>query len=180
MKSREPVTVAERVAHAASTGNLKMELTKGCDADVITAMGWVGRQNPLGAALLREGVTPGTVRTAVLEAERFAEKVFQRWKLGRGSGFRSRFAREAVKYWQSPVCHECNGVKYQVVQGTPMLSGLACKGCKGTGYRRYPKIGNVKCDSDPWKARFSEVIQHLQAQADWAELMVKKALTSKG
>ncbi len=44
-----------------------------------------------------------------------------------------------LRWWLNPVCHECNGTKYEVVPNTGRLSAKACKGCDATGLARIPR-----------------------------------------
>ncbi|MCY1167117.1 hypothetical protein D9M73_70740 [compost metagenome] len=43
-----------------------------------------------------------------------------------------------LKWWLSPTCEACHGVKKRVVLGTGRTSSKDCSECKGTGERRVP------------------------------------------
>jgi hypothetical protein len=171
--------VAERVAHALHSGGLRVVADKNGDADVIAAMGWVGRKNPLGAAMLRASVSGEQQETAVADAValRYCQRMRDRWHLGKAEGFWLRFAATAVKLWRAPHCTQCDGLKFQPIAGTPTLSATACPHCKGTGMAQYPRLAGESLGRTPWRDRMSEVITYLETQQQDAENSMRKYLT---
>lgn len=47
-------------------------------------------------------------------------------------------ATGAIQWWLNSRCHVCHGQRWQVVPGTPKLSGRPCNACNGTGNREMP------------------------------------------
>jgi len=43
-----------------------------------------------------------------------------------------------VGHWLNQVCPECNGLKFEVIPDSPVLSDKQCKACHGTGLKRAP------------------------------------------
>lgn len=43
-----------------------------------------------------------------------------------------------IAYWLDQTCHACHGLKFQQIQGTPMLGTKVCHVCGGTGYAPVP------------------------------------------
>jgi hypothetical protein len=47
-------------------------------------------------------------------------------------------------WWFSKICPACNGVKFQVIPGTPTLSAKLCKRCHGTGESQFPSSSDAR------------------------------------
>lgn len=43
-----------------------------------------------------------------------------------------------IAYWLDQTCHACHGLKFQQIQGAPMLGTKVCHVCGGTGYAPVP------------------------------------------
>jgi len=174
-------TTAERCATAVRTTDLGMHLEHGCAADVITAMGWAARKNPLGVALLRaqhEGESL-EVQIALQEAVSVAWKLCQAGEHSADAAWWIRFARAAVAHWQSPACPHCHGRRFDVIQGTPALSATPCRACKGSGARKPPRIGAMRMDRDTGAVLWAEVQDHLATRQSIAERRIRRSLTSR-
>jgi hypothetical protein len=171
----------ERVSSAMVSDDLTMRLDRGCDADVLVALGWAAQREPLGAALLRLSLTHDIdfLEEAVREALRLAQAIKARWRMPKGERFWERFAEQAVGYWCSSVCRRCTGRMFDVIKGTPKLSTTRCVACLGTGRRRYPKIGQESMEDAFWRDRFSELLSALDEHAERTLRSARHMLTSK-
>jgi hypothetical protein len=43
-----------------------------------------------------------------------------------------------IAYWLDQTCHQCNGLKFQPIPGTPTLSNRVCQACGGVGATAVP------------------------------------------
>lgn len=171
----------ERVAGAMFSDDLTLRLERGCDADVLIAIGWCARREPMGALLLRLMLTHDVdhLEGSVAEARRLAERIRLRWKMPKGDGFWLRFAEQAVGYWCSSVCRRCRGRMFDVVKGTPKLSATRCISCRGSGRRRYPTIAQESMEDAFWRDRFAELLNALDACTDRTLRLARHLLTAR-
>jgi len=109
--------------------------------DVLGAMGWAAKTEPLGAALARVFASGGGA-TQVLEI--MSEEAYRRAKYIRQGMTRVQADRlsEAVLAWyRHGTCQTCGGVGFTRIADTPSL-GSRCNRCEGTG--RLPFARNFK------------------------------------
>ena len=172
--------IGERVAHALHSGNLAMKNTGIGDADVLVAMGWIGRKSPLGAAMLRAQLSGEQFDTAVAESIAYERLQRHRAMCRKGDDYWRKVAATAVKHWRNPACGHCDGLKYELIPGSPTLSATPCRHCDGTGIARYPKVAGESLGKAPWRNIINGVITYLEQQQQHAETLIRKVLTNNG
>lgn len=139
--------VTERYTNATHATSLKVEADKGGAADLLIACGW--SPSRLGSALLRlhseyDGVEHPKRGTAIY-AHEFAMMLgklktlrevryqltlqAENWRMDGASDV----AANVLLWWLDRVCHKCHGVRFEVIPGTPSLSGRLCRACHGSG-----------------------------------------------
>lgn len=139
MRDENIPTIAERVGTALSSGDLRQKPGP-CHLDKIAALGVVGINERLADAVFRlkysndhrsyHDALDGVFRLSrALDAR-------QRWRLKRRRLW--RMSRAVLDYWYADICRACNGVRYEVIHGSPHLSDRACGGCHGTGKNPMP------------------------------------------
>lgn len=133
------VTTKERISRAMVSGNLKVSSNGVGDAEYLTALGMAAaRANPAASAALRLHLAQdrssfGDLRRATLvEAQRM--NLRERWGL-LGAQLRAA-VDDALHHYIVPVCSRCQGLRFETVPGTPMLSNRHCRACNGTGERK--------------------------------------------
>lgn len=141
--------VEEQYISAGNTSNMRVEADRKTGADVMIAAGW--SQSRVGLALLRlhsewDGAAKQTTMTATdfmlllgklksLPAIRAQVEIYC---------VQQRFQRpEAVAsavllWWLDKVCHQCNGLGYEAIPGSPALSSRQCGHCHGSGQTKLP------------------------------------------
>lgn len=179
-------SIDESYASAGTSSNLKVDINRRGDVDVLISAGLsphiVGGQllrlrtewdcashnrpavwaDFLGHASNRPGdtqkapQTAGDVKTKAVELARLHN--IQQTKLLMANlksyaGARTMLANQltfwgaqdaettavaVLRWWLNPVCHECNGTKYEAVPNTGRLSAKACKCCQGAGLAKVP------------------------------------------
>ena len=122
--------VPELYSQACTSSNLRCEADKRGAADILIASGMSG--NGLGGALMRLHTKPDragmdaihqhlTDRARLLNIDR-PEAV----------------SAAVLSWWLNRICNSCNGVKFEVVPGSPSLSARSCKRCQGSGEKKLP------------------------------------------
>ena len=129
----------DRYAFALQSSNLKpnpiTELTG--HVEIIHAAGVTGQRNTLAALLHRLRANRTRSRAAIAEARASLLvvagnlAVLRRWSLTETAI--ARVADETLRLFLDPICHVCEGRKYQPIIGTPTLSANPCTECRGTG-----------------------------------------------
>jgi len=120
----------EKYLRATTTSNLRVEADVIGSADVLIAAGWSASR--IGAALMRLHTKPDTAALALVheQVSMHAEKL----KIARPDVV----ASGVIAWWLSRLCKECHGLKFELIPGTPTLSDVPCRACKGTGEARLP------------------------------------------
>lgn len=132
-------TTLERLAVALTSKNLKLKETVS-DVDYLIALGMIGIKNKMAGAMLNLHLSGNL--SSYKEARRATVELTRRlslkrdWKLDTKDQY--RIADAAWKMYLMPVCPKCTGRKYQVAEGTPLLTARPCQKCQGTGLRHYP------------------------------------------
>jgi hypothetical protein len=140
MQNKEDIpTVAERVGNALASGDLRQKPGP-CPLDKVGALGMVGISERLADAVFRlkysnQHKSYEEALQGVYGLTRSLD-VRQRWRLRRWR--LHSMARTVLDYWLADICRTCNGVKFQVVTGSPHLSDRACRTCHGTGKMPMP------------------------------------------
>lgn len=117
-----------------------------CHVDVLGATGMAASANFAHMAIFRIKYLNDS---AEIES---AKRLFIMWarrsminrKLNAASA--SRVGVQALTAWVNDVCQACNGLKHQVIAGSPTLSDKPCPKCSGTGKNpiRHPgELGEV-------------------------------------
>ena len=119
MTSREKITSAQT-----STNLQDHPAGELGDIDIIRACGMAGQSNPLGLSIWRWRYA-GDNR----ELYKIAEALM-------GLGHEVGTVFTVLQHLSREVCPGCFGRGYGVVDGTPMLNGLVCNECRGTGKRQ--------------------------------------------
>lgn len=140
----EKAGVTEQYTSAANTTNLTVVAEKRGAGDVLMAAGMV-RQQPnkrLGMAVMRllseiEGAQRrhGTSRIdiALLAAKmRTLPEVIERLATYVAEDAEKK-ARCSILWWLDSNCKRCTGRLFETIPGTPSLSAIACRDCKGLG-----------------------------------------------
>lgn len=133
--------VKERISSAQTSKNLgEVNIEEVGDIDIVRACGMVGQSMPVGVALWRlkyagDAREFGKVVAGLIE---MAEK--KPWP---GEVNVPRVVNRVVRHWLDDVCHACHGRGYEVLEGTPMLSDVACTACGGTGRSRLPEADDA-------------------------------------
>lgn len=114
----------ESAVSATASGNLTWERRP---HDVTTALGLVGRVNPLGFAAVRflDGPSRVTAQGVVLV---LASCLVKRGFDGTAA---NEIAWRALEFWNDTRCTKCDG------RGILQPHGHRCPACKGTGHRGY-------------------------------------------
>lgn len=119
------MTSKEKITSAQTSKNLQDHPAGEMgDIDIIRACGMAGQSNPLGLAIWRWRYA-GDNR----ELHKIAEALM-------GMGHEVAVVFTVLQHLSREVCPGCFGRGYGVVEDTPMLNGLACKECRGTGKRQ--------------------------------------------
>lgn len=137
-------TVEESYISAAHTSNLRMVAERTGAADVMVAAGW--SDSRIGQALMRLASEWDGAEKRRYMSE--TDLILLRAKLkslsnvltqvtmamGRmGIDHPEERAGPIVAFWLHQQCHTCSGLKFETIRDTPVLSGIRCKVCHGTG-----------------------------------------------
>lgn len=129
----------ERLAVALTSRNLQQK-EETCSIDYVIALGMIGIKNKMAGAIINLHLTGSP--SSYKEARRATVELTRRlsikrdWKLETKDQY--RIADAAWKMYLMPTCPKCTGRKYQVAEGTPLLTARPCQKCQGTGLRHYP------------------------------------------
>ncbi|HOW46121.1 MAG TPA: hypothetical protein P5305_01535 [Rubrivivax sp.] len=131
-------TTHERLLTAFRSSHLELDSEHRGDADYLIALGIAGsRSGMLGGDVLRLQLagSPADYRNARESVVRLTRRLAMKhnWRL---SGDNTRRVGElALAHHVFPTCPVCKGRRFEVVEGSPSLSGRACRACHGTGAR---------------------------------------------
>lgn len=157
--------ITERYASAIRSSNMRSkEATTFSDPDVVGAFGLAAKAEPLGAAL--ERLFAGDNGSAKVVIDALAKKLKSNFP-ARLKESEARTVAAGVLAWnKSNVCRSCGGSGYEVVPGTPSLSGNICKSCKGTGKTLFHKqFHRTKIEYADWAQTQIEIAQSKAGQA---------------
>lgn len=137
MNTEPRKTTADHLSEAMHSTNL----SSGHDIDYLTALGMAGIRSRRASTLFRlvNSLDAQAYKAALVETTHLVSKMNAkyRWKLvGKSS---AQLAKTALDFFICPVCPSCRGRRYELIHGTPNLSPIACKHCKGTGINHPPK-----------------------------------------
>ena len=144
-----PPTVEEQYLTAAHTSNLRVVAERKGAGDILIAMAW--SPSRIGAALIRlHGEWDGAEKRPRMSETDYillraklkslttvlAQVVLHMGK--RGMEAPERNAGPIVGYWLDQTCHACHGLKFLTIRNTPVLSGMRCRACHGSGLGEIP------------------------------------------
>lgn len=137
MSSDGPTTVAERLAAARHSRDLRVDERRCGDVDYLAASGMASRSLGVGGSLihLQAGAGPVAMSAAADSVKRLVRSMDARkgWRL-KGEAV-DRVAQLSLLHHIAPACPTCNGRKYVETPGTGRLSSCECGHCHGTGVR---------------------------------------------
>ena len=151
----EKPNVDELFISASHASNLKVEAEKKSPVDIIIAAGWSSSR--VGMALLRLASEWDGAEKRPRMSE--TDYILLRSKLKsltnvlaqvvahmgkRGMDSPERNAGPIVGYWLDQTCHGCHGLKFLTIRDTPVLSGMRCRTCHGSGKGEVPAGGQGK------------------------------------
>jgi len=117
--------IEEQYASANDSSNLRVEAERRSDADILIAAGWSASR--IGAALMRLQTKADRLALEGVHGQVIIQA--QRWGMERPEAI----ATAVLAWWLSHVCGRCNGVRFELIPGTPALSAKQCQPCRGTG-----------------------------------------------
>lgn len=122
-------------ARAIRSGNLRSEAETVRDVDILGAAGFAAKRHGLAMALARlfagggAGAADEIVRTLAEMVRERSMKHAPDLKRPQAEDM----ARAVLAWHRDGTCRPCGGHGYQVIAGTPSLSGAECADCRGTG-----------------------------------------------
>lgn len=129
--------VLEKLVSAFHARSL-MDRRQECDLHRVGAAGMAARRQPLAMAVYelryRQPLDLARVVEVAVALTNQVEKQakLQRWRLRRHHDAQ-RVVAVVLRWWLADVCPACEGRRFEVVSGTPMLSDRHCHACGGTG-----------------------------------------------
>lgn len=129
----------ERLSLAIHTSNLTLDINRrGTDFDYVLAMGIASSRNAAVAAPLTQlhlHSTQSAYRQAHESVVNLVKRVNSRknWRLNKANT--KRVADLALAHHVAPACPACQGRRWQLILGTPSVSGAPCTTCHGSGRR---------------------------------------------
>ena len=120
----------QRIIRAQSSSDLSEQL-EDADVDVLRAVGMSGRLHSIGAGIVRAlGSTRGESQ-GQLVADLHKALSIQYPML---SNLEAKAAAViAIEQWLRPHCSACHGRGFELIEGAPKLSDVACGECHGSG-----------------------------------------------
>lgn len=166
-------TLPERYGSAAVSGKLRFSSERRTDLDVIAAAGAAGVHQPLGMSLMRLRLAndASCYRPVLADWQQLAvrQAVRERWK-GISRPAVRQLARLVLDWHLWNVCPYCQGRKFQVIPGTPILSDEPCERCHADGVTAIEKV--VPLEQLRWGKDLAERLAGIEAHAR-SELMRK-------
>lgn len=138
--------IEDRYSSAIRSSNLRSNPeTDQSDADVIGAAGLAAKQSPLAIALLRLFVGGDSNGAQVVE-QLAAMAVGKAYRMGAeiGKPDALTLAWQVLAYHRNSTCAPCGGRGHQLMPNAPVLSGLRCSKCKGTGKRSFNNLFSIE------------------------------------
>ena len=138
------MTITDRYASAVRASNLKPSKESMADGtnpaktatkvDVLGAFGFMGKQYPLAAALVRllEGGDNTAVRDVVAQMTEVVHGRARRTGVEMTRLQAEDMSRSVLAWYRHGTCKACGGHGFELIDGAPSLSGNTCKACKGT------------------------------------------------
>ena len=138
----------EGLSTALTSKNLKLRETRSA-LDYVIALGMIGIRNKMAGAIISVHLSgnPTSFKQARMATIELAKRLSAKrgWNLDTKGAY--HVAHVAWKMYLMPGCPSCTGRKYQVAEGTPLLTTKPCNKCRGTGLRNYPsKYGDETRD----------------------------------
>jgi hypothetical protein len=134
--------IAEHYSRARNTSNLKSsELTIMSASDVLGAAGMAAQQHS-DALLLWSVVYGGKTQQKMMLVDGLERKVCDYMMRNRLKGNPRHIAMEVLAYYLHATCKACDGVGYQVIEGTITRSDDPCDVCGGSG-KPHPPNGDA-------------------------------------
>lgn len=167
-------TIEERYGSDIEASDLTLLAGRGCQLDTIVAAGMVAVSNPLAMELWRWVYgQDANARHAVLDGLvkwMKAQSRQQRWDKTKSM---VEVTVAVADWYRDRVCRTCNGVRYELVQGTPMLSDVPCQACHGTGESSLDKL--LIQFGGKWISRGKDLRAHMDNLSSMAcSAMLKK------
>ena len=123
-------TTEEQYMRATVSSNLRVEADVFGSADVLIAAGWSASM--IGSALMRVHTRPDTA--TLVRIHEHVSAYAAGCKIDRPDAV----ASAVIAWWLTRQCKTCNGLKFELIPGTPTLSDKPCKACHGTGEAKLP------------------------------------------
>ena len=126
------MAILDMVAGAETSSDLRHKEHQ-CAIDIVGAVGMAAIQNSEHLAIWRVKYLndiadiPAAKRIFILWARR---SMMRRDVDASGA---SRLGTQTLTAWINDVCQTCNGLKFMITEGTPILSTKVCQKCQGTG-----------------------------------------------
>lgn len=138
----ERPSVFERLSTAVSSSDLTMDPDHRTDVDFITALGIAGSRHSAVASPMMRLHLSGTntnLRAAFNSVLSLVKRLNAKknWRLRPHS--LNTVALQALSHHVAPTCPHCQGRKFELQEGSPVLSAKACTHCRGTGRRPVQK-----------------------------------------
>lgn len=143
----------ERYARAVRSDNLRhTDRHEVTDVDVVGAVGLVGNQHALGAALVRFDAGDG--KAGAMAASALATKVIgYAWHRRRRRIDQAQavdLAMLVLNWRRNGRCKHCDGAGYLKINGAPTLSATECPECTGRGRVSLTRLAGALEDEAHW------------------------------
>lgn len=149
------MTISDRYAGAVHSRNLAAKREAVGDVDVLGAVGFAAKTNPLGMALLRLFV--GDNRAAGQIVSILATKAIGKaYRLGNEIGRveAEDIARAVLAWHRDGRCKHCGGHGVRIIKGTKTLGDELCHECRGAGRLPFDSAFNLaRLELARWMAR---------------------------
>lgn len=135
-------SVFERLSTAVSSSDLTVDPDHRTDVDFITALGIAGSRHSAVASPMMRLHLSGThtnLKSAYNSVLGLVKRLNSKraWRLHAHA--QSTVAMQALSHHVAPTCPHCQGRKFELQEGSPVLSAKACTHCRGTGRRQVQK-----------------------------------------
>ncbi len=132
----------ERLSTAVTSSDLTLDANHRGDLDYVTALGIASLRHSAAASPLMRlhlSSSPATLKTAYKSVLALVKRMNAKknWRLAGHS--MHVVALQALSHHVSPACPVCQGRKFELQDGAPVLSTKMCKACHGTGRRPVQK-----------------------------------------
>lgn len=126
------MSVLDQVASAETSSDLSHK-EQFCHIDVIGAVGLSGIRNPEHLAIFRIKYLNDIADIPA------AKRIFVTWtrraltRRGVSAAGASRLGVQILAQWLNDICTGCNGLKFELLEGSPTIGTKPCDKCAGTG-----------------------------------------------